>query len=561
MRKRVLGIVLLTLWICLPGRAQTEKGIQIVRPEQAQEERLKRWAVLIGVDKYRDSVGIGSLKYCGADMKLLHRVLTGPHGGFAPENVLLMTDDASDPGHRPTYSNIVTMVPRWLCEAEPDDDVLIAFSGHGITEKGEAYLVPSTARFGNLALTAVSMRLVRQWMDACKAGRKILIVDACHAGAGKAAATMDRKFWQDVDRGEGFVKLASCGPRQKSNEDERLTSPVGKGHGVFTYYLAEGLDGLGDFDRNGRVDVDEAYRYTFKKTRQWARNKGIRQDPLKSGRVTGVMTIAYYRAPTEVRGRRWPQPPTAPGQRRDHYDLVLFRSGRIMECEATEMGGQVSIKHKGRRMTMPRSLIKEIRYGQGGAKPEVSAAPQPTEQRQELFGPRRPESSSLADARKRYQAALQSRDPDRQALLKHSLTRYGISDSRRHDQPKYYRAWQLIEKKRYRSALKLLEENIRDYPTTGNIDYEYAQAARCAAHLGDWDKTVRYYKVVRERFSGWQTTGGGGAQRNWENMLSEIRSLANSRAGRDSKAKEALEEIRKLDEAGFQRFLRNLSKE
>ena len=44
------------------------------------------------------------------------------------------------------------------------------------------------------------------------------------------------------------------------------------------------------------MDVDEAYRYAYKSTRAWARRKGVEQDPMKkSGNVTGVMTMAYYR--------------------------------------------------------------------------------------------------------------------------------------------------------------------------------------------------------------------------------------------------------------------------
>ena len=304
MQRHVFFAIGIAVVLSATAFAQDERGIQVVPREQVQTERAKRWAVLIGVDKYEDEAGITSLKYCSQDMKLLYRVLTGPNGGFAPEQVLLMTQDAKERGHRPTYSNIVTMVPRWLEDAKPEDDVLIAFSGHGITEKGEAYLLPSTARYGSLELTAVSLALVRQWLEACRAERKILVVDACHSGAGKDAPGMSDAFGRELARGKGFVKLASCGADQKSNEDEKLESVVGKGHGVFTYYLAAGLEGKGDYDRDGRVNVDEAYRYAFARTAGWARGKGLRQDPMKSGSVTGVMTIGYYRSLEELQRER-----------------------------------------------------------------------------------------------------------------------------------------------------------------------------------------------------------------------------------------------------------------
>jgi len=304
MRQGLLAVIIAAL-LAASAQAQIDKGISVVRRVDIQEERARRWAVLIGVDKYQDEVGIGSLKSCAADMKLLNYILTGPNGGFADENVLLMTADAEDPGHRPTYSNIVTMVPRWLADAGEQDDVLIAFSGHGVTENDEPYLLPSTARRGNLRQTAIPLAFFREWIDACRAERKILVLDACHAGAGKDAPAMSTAFEEELAKGTGFVKLASCGPDQKSNEDPALESPVGKGHGVFTYYLAEGLQGGADYDRDGRVDADESYRYAYKKTNVWARGKGLRQDPMKSGSVTGVMTIGYYRDTGQLEEERF----------------------------------------------------------------------------------------------------------------------------------------------------------------------------------------------------------------------------------------------------------------
>ena len=281
---------------CAQGQAQ--KGMKGVTHQQRRAERPRRWAVLIGVDTYEDEQGIGSLKYCASDMKLLYSVLTGPNGGFAPENVLLMTDAATEVLHRPTYTNLVSMIPRWIEDAEPQDDVLIAFSGHGITRDGKCYLLPRDAKRSAPRLTSVSVPQIREWLESCRAGRKVLVLDACHAGAGKESSTMGREWAEELERGEGFLRLASCNTHQKSNEDAHL------GYGVFTYYLAEALKGAGDYDRDGRVGADEAFRYVSRAVQQWARSKGLRQDPLMSGRVAGGMfTLCYVprAGGTEVR--------------------------------------------------------------------------------------------------------------------------------------------------------------------------------------------------------------------------------------------------------------------
>ena len=268
--------------------AQDRGPAGVVTQEARATERSQRWAVLIGVNRYEDEQGIGSLKYCVADMKLLYEVLIGANGAFERENVLLMTDDASKSIHRPTYSNMVTMIPRWLEDVGPEDDVLIAFSGHGLAEDGQCYLLPGDAKRGALRLTSVSVPQVREWLEGCRADRKVLILDACHSGAGKAPGQMSEELRRELETGHGFLRLASCDTRQKSSEDPKL------GHGVFSYHLVAALRGKGDLDGDGRVGADEAYRYVSRKVRGWARERGLRQDPLMSGRVVGgQLTLSY----------------------------------------------------------------------------------------------------------------------------------------------------------------------------------------------------------------------------------------------------------------------------
>ena len=61
------------------------------------------------------------------------------------------------------------------------------------------------------------------------------------------------------------------------------------GHGVFTYYLVQGLGGPADFDADGLVTVDEAYRYVSEKV---PAATGQEQHPVKKGSVEGQLVIA-----------------------------------------------------------------------------------------------------------------------------------------------------------------------------------------------------------------------------------------------------------------------------
>ena len=345
-----LAVLVATLWSPVSSAQKGPAGI--VTAEHQAVERKQRWAVLIGVNKYEDEQGIGPLKYCVADMKLLCEVLTGPRGGFRRENVLLMTDSAEQSIHRPTYSNMVTMIPRWLEDVGPEDDVVIAFSGHGMAEDDQCYLLPGDAKRGALRLTSVSVPQVREWLEGCRAQRKVLILDACHSGAGKAPGQMSEEMKEELEQGRGFLRLASCDTKQKSSEDPKL------GHGVFTYCLVNALRGKGDLDGDGRVGADEAYRYVSKEVRRWARERGLHQDPLMSGRLVGGQLTLCYAPPRATQG-----PPTAMSP--DVVDLALQLSPP--DTQVLVDGQRMPVRERGRmafmRVEPGRHVVEAMKEG------------------------------------------------------------------------------------------------------------------------------------------------------------------------------------------------------
>ncbi len=60
------------------------------------------------------------------------------------------------------------------------------------------------------------------------------------------------------------------------------------GHGVFTYYLLEGLKGKADLDGDGVITVDEIYTYVSKKVPEVT---GQNQNPVKKGEVEGQLIL------------------------------------------------------------------------------------------------------------------------------------------------------------------------------------------------------------------------------------------------------------------------------
>ena len=284
---RCMLAVVVGAWLGSTGVAQQRAiGVSGAKPAATGGSR---WAVIIGVNDYQNAP---KLRYCVADARLVYRALH-ERAGFTADRMLLLVDDVPRYRDMPNRENILRHLVDFLSFPEPGDTVLVFFSGHGFRDSdGRGYLAPIDAHKDNPALRCVPIAEVKRLLTACKARRKVLILDTCHSGTAKGGP-LDKRVTVGSGRlveqaaGKGFVTLASCGPDQQSHESEKL------GHGVFSYFLAEALEGRADRDRDGWVDFDELYRYAWDHTRRWVyREKRVKQEPLKDVRVQGVMVLA-----------------------------------------------------------------------------------------------------------------------------------------------------------------------------------------------------------------------------------------------------------------------------
>lgn len=282
----VITTLLVAIAPAAPPDAADSKDIARETAAAAQFDAGKRWAVAIGVNDYGDPA-IPDLRYCVADAKLLARTLH-EKCGYPEENVLVLTDDQERAHLRPLRLNLHYQVAQWLKQAGPNDTVLVYFSGHGFQDKvsaeGEAlagaqhYLALQDTERANLALTGLRTENLRDTLAQCQAAQKLLVLDCCHAGSGargdEAVGPSSEEVASAFRNAKGLITLASCGQDQKSWEWED------KGQGLFTYYLAQGLQGEADRDGDGVVDSDELYNYTVQTVRPAAlRVFGKPQEP------------------------------------------------------------------------------------------------------------------------------------------------------------------------------------------------------------------------------------------------------------------------------------------
>jgi len=242
-----------------------------------------RWAVLIGINGYDES--LGSLNFCANDAKLMHETLASECCAFPADNIVLLTDDQPK-DRQPTFGNIHAWLGTWLSRPGPDDLVLVYFAGHGREANGQALLAPLDATLDSLPVTGIPIQYIRDLLDRCRAAQKVLILDACHSGAGRDVTTMTSGFRKALDAGKGIYTIASC------DADQRSYDWPEKEHGVFTHYLVEAVRYAAPVNTEGQVSLDEIYEVTRDGILAWTGGKRLRQEPVRICRLTGSIHLA-----------------------------------------------------------------------------------------------------------------------------------------------------------------------------------------------------------------------------------------------------------------------------
>lgn len=246
-------------------------GIATSRSIEVNKTHVARlWVVLIGVNKYRDK-SLSSLRYSAIDCQGLGEALRDAGGYFSQTHFKIHHDFAAKP---PTLANIRSSLEEVVNAAKSKDTVLFYFSGHGILGPNhEAFLCLHDTDTQNLESTGLSISTVLSLLANCAAQNKLIMLDACHSGgmslrhqnsanSENITPQLVSVLQQSAASGQGFYALLSCDNNQQSWEFNEL------GHGVFTYYLMQGLRG-GAANSQGLIYVDNLYKYVYYQTLQY----------------------------------------------------------------------------------------------------------------------------------------------------------------------------------------------------------------------------------------------------------------------------------------------------
>lgn len=274
-----------------------------------------RRALLIGTADYEDG-RLRPLKAPLNDLDALAAVLADPEiGGYE------VTELREQPVHL-----IERAVQKFLVHSEPEDELLLYFSCHGLKDDEDLLYFAGTDTEPEpelLKTHAVPAVDVSGYLEAAEARRKVLLLDCCFSGAFQPGA---KSADPQLDIGGTFTEsgtvVISAGDRfQQAFE---LVSPNDPNPlSVFTDAVVRGLrSNDADIDGDGFVSADDLYKYVTESLRA----SGSAQRPTRSV-ISGIgdLRLTRQRKPPEA----GPMPPSEPDPPRSRFDAAGLRQALL----------------------------------------------------------------------------------------------------------------------------------------------------------------------------------------------------------------------------------------
>ncbi|UIK20667.1 caspase family protein [Rhizobium leguminosarum] len=285
--------VLFTAYAFNEDRVKSPTATRAVEPIAVPSPATRRaYVIAVGVNSYK-APGL-QLAYAASDAVSITKVLQGLNG-VEVVPVLLTSDIARNVDgkdvpaidharkedirdvlallagkgeeNRQRLRDTIGSVADKLSKVTPDDLVVLAFSGHGYTERGSFFILPSDSGddLSNHA-AMISSEELTAWLRNVDAGEMVMIIDACHSAAGvpegfKPGPMGDRGLGQ-LAYDKRMRILAATQAADVAIESGEL------GQGLLTYALVkEGLsketDGslAADANNDGAVSLKEWLTY------------------------------------------------------------------------------------------------------------------------------------------------------------------------------------------------------------------------------------------------------------------------------------------------------------
>ncbi len=224
------------------------------------ERRETLYILAIGVDDY-PALG-QNLTLAGADAKAMADQIAATAGPLHRRIVktVLVKGEATSP----TAANIELALAA-LRAAGPRDTVVVFLAGHGVNDGPDYLFLPTDAALdGKVWKPAHVVKWQRlQEMLQSTRGRRIMLVDTCHAGN-----AFNARLVKDAADASIIVLTAT-------DADTLAEERNSLGHGVFTYAMLQGLAGKADLIADGRIHARELAAFVGKEVARLTKGKQL----------------------------------------------------------------------------------------------------------------------------------------------------------------------------------------------------------------------------------------------------------------------------------------------
>ena len=247
---------------------------EVKLPEQTAFKGFQVWAAVIGISDYL-SPDITDLRYADRDAEAFYNFLVTPlekgGRGVPKGNIRMLLNKEA------TKINIQEAIFDFMKNAIEEDVAIIYFAGHGAPDPYRPtvpYLLAYDSDLARPAATAVKMQEVQDAIrDYIKAKKIVVFADACHSAGvstsaafrGAGSSELINQFLEEIAKAGTSVLTFSA---SESKEFSQEGPQWGGGHGVFTYYLLEGLRGDADTQVDDIVRLGELVDYVGEKVRR-----------------------------------------------------------------------------------------------------------------------------------------------------------------------------------------------------------------------------------------------------------------------------------------------------
>jgi len=232
-------------------------------------------AVVVGIDRYADrrldDRGFPDLSCAVNDAEGVSNAIQRTQPPESLDMAVLTYPSRQSESGPPTRENVLAALRHAAEVAGPEDTVLFFFAGHGELVDGRPCLVPhdaqwSSGRGGGAPESLLGLDEILGIFEGHPSRRRVMFLDCCQTGragvpqpdaAAEPAATAMGRLLEAIQRGsQGWSTLLSCSPGEESLEDLSWGQ-----HGIFSHFLAEGLRGEADLNRDGVVSLAELVQY------------------------------------------------------------------------------------------------------------------------------------------------------------------------------------------------------------------------------------------------------------------------------------------------------------